>query len=295
MGSSLRWGLIILSLIALPLRLDASPSGDLREAERAYERGDYRRVIQLISPLLYPKIQFSDSQRTIKAYTLLGISYVFEKNNTEAEIQFLAILSQRPGFRLDPLFYPEAAVELFEEVKRQNAEKIQNFLERERQEQEGQRQADLLRQKEQRRPIRPMKKNDDEVIVRTIINRPYWLNFMPLGVGQFQNGHRKKAYILMSTQLSLMAISAGTAIGVRTAYSGHPLGTEQYNTAQALNTVQLVSASLCVASIVYGVIDALVYYQPQSITVNRYKKSPLITLRPPSPSEIGGLGLNLRF
>jgi hypothetical protein len=288
-------------LVPTPAR--ATPEKELEEGARAYVRGDFKQAIKRIRPLLYPSIRLSNQEQVVQAYRLLGISYVFEKNKPEAEKQFLAILSIRPRFRLDPLVDPVAAVNLFEAVKKRNADKIKKILERERLERERRQREEARRRAEERR-MKLLAQQPQQVVERTVIKRPWWINFVPLGAGQFQNGHRRKGYILLGTQATLAAISAGAGLGVYFGYSGRALNREEYDRARALSITQVVSAGICAAAVVYGVVDALIYHEPQTVTERRYKKKPPTkkksahyflapTVGPDGKS--GGLGLGVVF
>jgi len=301
--------LVIVLLLAWTPTAAASTDQDLEEGARAYERGDFKQVIELIRPLLYPAIRLSGQQQVVQAYKLLGISYVFEKNRTAAARQFLALLSIRPGYRLDPLVDPAAAVELFEEVKKRNADKIRQILDRERREAERRRQQQHRRQAEADR-LKLLASQGRVVIERTVVEHPYWINFIPLGAGQFQNGQRVKGFVVLGSQAALAALSLGTGLGVYFGYSGRPLNREEYDTARTLSVVQVASAALCGALVAYGIIDALVYHTPRSVTERRYRLEPRSPASAPvgaaKPSmfvvpslgadgKSGGLGLGLTF
>lgn len=112
------------------------------------------------------------------------------------------------------------------------------------------------------------------VVEREVVQHPYWVNFLPLGAGQFQNGHRRKGWALFGAQISLAAVSAGTYIGGYLAYSGQSLTSEEYDRARTLSVVQIVSAGLCAATVAYGIIDALVYHEPRTVKERRYRRAP---------------------
>jgi tetratricopeptide (TPR) repeat protein len=277
----------------------ATPDEDLKDAAQAYDRGDYGRVIKLLDPLLRPKIRFARQTQAKLAYKLLGISYVMTKKRAEAEKQFLDILSQDPRFQLDPLVYPQAAVQVFDDVRRRNAEKIKAILERERQEAERRRQ-EKLRQEAERRRLERLAQEAGTVIERTVVERPYWLNFIPLGVGQFQNGHKIKGWILLTTQLALAGVSLGAFIGSEYGLPARQLTPDELVQAETLMLVQVISASLCAALMTYGVIDALFYYKPRTVNVRTYQRKPKIPTKKsaaiwslvPSAHD-GGAGLQL--
>jgi len=293
---------LALALVApTPARADAS--ADLEEGARAYERGDFKQAIELIRPLLYPAIRLTAQSQVIRAHKLLGISYVFEKRSAEAAREFLAILSIRPDYRLDPLVVPVSAVQLFEQVKKRNAEKIRAILERERREAERRRLEEERRKAEERR-LKLLAGQGRVVVERNVVEHPYWVSFLPLGAGQFQNGHRRKGWILFGAELGLAAVSVGTYLGGYFAYSGRPLTQEEYDRGRALSIVQVASAGLCAAVVAYGVIDALIYHKPRTVTERRFKRRPETETTKTSlyviPSlsadgKSGGMGLGITF
>lgn len=258
----LLWAVVLLA--APRPALAGTPQEDLAQASRAYDRSDFDGVIRLLTPLLYPRTLFSDKEQALEAYRLLGLSHLFEKNRAEAEKQFLAILAQRPDYRLDPLVDPVAAVEFVEDVKRRNAEKIkqiterlQQDAERRRREAEAKRRQQEAEQKARCKPVR-----------RTVVEHPFWINFVPFGAGQFQNGQRAKGYALLGVQAGLGALSLGTALGLRVAYPDGTVPPDQWERAQALSITQVVSGALFFAAVAYGVIDAVVYHQPRTVTTD---------------------------
>jgi len=258
----------ILLLLLAPAPALASPEQDLQEGARAYERSDFKQAIELIRPLLYPTIRLSQQDQVLQAHKLLGISHVFEKNRTEAAKEFLAILSIRPTYRLDPLVDPASAVRQFEEVKKRNADKIRQILDRERREAVRHRLAEERRRAEDRR-LRLLAGQANLVIERTVVEHPYWINFVPLA-GQFQNGHRTKGFVLLGTQVGLAALSLGSGLGVYWGYTGRALTREEYDRARALSIVQVASAGLCAAAVAYGIIDALYYHRSRTVSERRY-------------------------
>jgi hypothetical protein len=222
---------------------------------------------------LYPTNEFSSQEQAVEAYKLLGISYVFEKEREEAEKQFLALLVLEPTFRLDALIYPNSVVEVFEEVKRRNEEKIKAILRKERREAEKRRQAELERKAELRR-LAELAQRSPMVIERTVNEHPYWVNFVPLGAGQFQNGQQTKGYVLMGTQIGFGLLSAGTALGLYAAYPDLQVPTAERGTVRALTILQVTSGALCLVSVAYGIVDAVIYHQPRSVRERRYQQEP---------------------
>ncbi len=284
-----------LSWVVAPGAALAAPEQDLRDGAEAYDQSKFKQTIQIIRPLLYPRIILSTPEQVTQAYKILGISYMFEKQIKQAEEQFMAILSLKPDFALDPLVDPKAAGKFLAQVKKMNAEKIQKIMERERQEAERRRKDELRRAEEERRARLTSKPN--QIIEKTIVKHPYWINFVPFGGGQFQNEHRGKGYLLMGAQLATGAVSLAMALSYRVAYPDGRVPVEEAGRAQGIRITQVVSGGLFLGLVAYGVIDALVYHQPQKIRERRYKKRGDLTISftPTLSPETAGVGLSLSY
>ena len=281
--------LLVLALVARTAAAQTTPERVLQEAADAYVRSDFATVVKLLRPLLYPRMLLTSQAQVIPAYKLLGISYLFEKDKVQAEKQFMALLSLKTDWALDPLVDPPAAVKFLADVKRRNAERIKAILERERRERERKR-IEEQRQRDEERRRALLAAQSQIVVERTITRHSYWINFVPFGAGQFQNGHRKKGYALLGAELSLGALSIGTALAVRFAYpNGLPPNDD---TARGLGITQVVSGALCLATVAYGIIDALVYYTPLTVSERRYRRKVSLA---PTAGAVNGLQLRLVY
>lgn len=266
------------ALLPAPVRAQGA-SQVLERAERHYDRSEFDEVIRQVTPLLYPRIRLSTEDQALRAFRILGLSHLFEKNRDEAEKQFLAILAQRPDYRLDPLVDPVAAVEFFEDVKRRNAERIREIRLREekmRREQERKRLERERREEAEVERRRAEAERRRRAARRVVVRHPYWINFVPFGAGQFQNGHRTKGFVVMGLQLGLGALSAGTALGLRVAYPDGTVPAHEWDRARALSVTQVAAGALFFAAVIYGVADALYHHEPQHVelrTADSDKKS----------------------
>ena len=254
----------------------AGPKEILQDASRSYARGRYKRVIKRVRPLLYPTIKLSDQAQVIAAHRLLALSYMFLKDKVQAEKHFLAMLSLRPQYELDPVVDPVAAVELFDEVKRRNAERIRAILDRERKEQERKRKEEARRkaEAERKRAAALLARPRHE---RVIEKRHYWINWVPFGAGQFQNGHRKKGFTMLGLQAGLGAVSLGLHLALRFGpFTNDKTGkvpNEKWNTVQGLQYAQIATGAACIGLMIYGVVDALIYYEPDRVIIRQIKQT----------------------
>ena len=263
---------VLFALLGTPREVFAGPKEILQDASRTYARGRYKQVIERVRPLLYPTIKLSDQEQVISAHRLLALSYMFLKDKVPAEKHFLAILSLRPRYELDPVVDPVAAVELFDEVKRRNAERIKAILERERKEQERKRLEALRRKKElERKRLEALLARPKTE--RVIEKRRYWINWIPFGAGQLQNGHTKKGFTLLGLQAGLAAASLGLYIGEVSLINEKGLVPDKdWNTARGLMYAQIATGAACIGLMIYGVVDALIYYKPDSVTIRSIKQ-----------------------
>jgi len=261
---------VALLLLALPCRA-GTPEEDLTEGGRAYDRGEYRAAIELLRPLIYPRITLASQDEALRARKLLGLSYLFEQDKEEAERQFLAILAARPNFQLDPLVDPASAVELFEEVKRRNAERLERIRQRQRQEELRRQQQEALKRDAESEEARLCRTHK---LVRTVVRRNFWINLAPLGAGQFQNGHHNKGFVLLGMQLGLGALSLGTYLGQRFGYPDGTYNSGESATAQGLRYTQIVAGGAALGLVAYGIIDAIVHYEAETVTERWIERKP---------------------
>lgn len=300
--------LLVGTIVALPLAGVARAQGGAADpvdsayqaAQQAYQRGRYQRVIQLLRPLVVPKTLINSREKLLSAHKLLALSYVFEKDIPAAESSFGAILAEDPKFELDPLVEAPAAVKVFRQYKARNAAMLAKI----EQAQTEARKRELEQQKrraEELRQLRELAKTGSTVLERRVLERPYWINFIPFGVGQFQNGHRTKGWILLTAQLTLATSSLALYLAHRFAFPDGRAGADDVasgnkSISEGLAVGQVVSGALFWAVAIYGVIDALVYHQPVSVKERRYqRKLGGLSLSPQLGPDRASLGLKFTF
>lgn len=255
----------------------ASPSDELERGRRAYDRGDYEQAIRLLAPLLYPEPRLGSESDQVAARRMVGTAYLFENRTQDAQKEFRKLLQLRPTFQFDPLLESPQVVEFFDRVrKEQSAELL--ALETRRREAEAARQRELAA-----RMAAP------KIIEKRIIKSLYGLNFVPFGVGQFQNGQPQKGWKFLSTEATLAALSVGTFI-VNFAYFGTSparcVGADamtgmtvasadgmdvirrcftarEEQTSNALKWTSVGAGAAFYAVAVWGIVDALMHHRPE--------------------------------
>jgi hypothetical protein len=121
--------LFLLTLLSLPLGLAAQISQEreaqaavsLVQADDAYAQGDYQKAIE--NYLLV--VQTSASKMNLsRAHMGLALCYFYLNDTENAKKYILKVLELDPQKEVSSLFHPQTFVDLFDEVKRANAETL---------------------------------------------------------------------------------------------------------------------------------------------------------------------------
>jgi hypothetical protein len=273
---TLRTFFLLLLLVCWPLTTQAqSPPQEFQQARNVYRAGNYSRAIQLFKRLLYPKPgRLRDPLLRKKAQTILGVCYFYlyakideqidelqrKKQSVPAQLprqrkrylrqaryEFLNLLSEHPGTRLNVLLYTPDHVNYFNRLRKINEQRIKAALKRQK------------RRKQLR--VKVVKEHIETQIHQT----PLVVTFLPCGVPQYYNGHYGKG----------IAISVGCALSVGTYFAtflwltqlqGNLPNTftkDNFALAQQLQIIHITSLGVLGAVMLYGYIDGFVYYRPR--------------------------------
>ncbi len=258
---------------AFPLRLTAAPARatpheTFDRGRTAFGRAEYQRAIEILKPLLYPEVLLDSEGEVVQAHRMLGVAYLFQKQPDEAKREFHKLLELRPDYRFDPLLDPQLVVDTFNAVVKEEETEIAAIENRRRQRDE---ELAARRQREARLHAAPT--------VVLYERHSYLLNYVPFGVGQFQNGDRRKGWLFLGVEAGLAAISIGALLTNFALYGVQPqlkcsmpqqvnsncptelVDHSQQQTSQDLARVQLISGALFWAAAIWGVVDALHHYQ----------------------------------
>lgn len=175
------------------------PQQRLELARAAFRRTDYGLLVPLLQPLAVSPSPLDTPADRTEARQLLGVGYFFLAQQTTnptsrgdlmqaARDVFLELLREKPEHTLDDLTFPASVVELFESVRSANAEELD----------------ELLRARESNLPDGQMQ---TLYIERAATKRIFWLNFLPFGTGQFQNGQYAKGTAFALLQGAGLAVN----------------------------------------------------------------------------------------
>lgn len=166
---------LALALVATTAFAQTTPERELELARALFDAGKYGETVALVRKAL-GVTNFTDEQR-IELHRMAGLSSFNLLELPAAKESFLALLRLNPDYVLDPFIAPPPALRLFEQVRKDNADELtlvrqllQVRAEQKRREEEEKRKAAEAR-------------GSGKTI--TIEKRPFWMNFLPFGAGQF--------------------------------------------------------------------------------------------------------------
>jgi tetratricopeptide (TPR) repeat protein len=238
---------------AAPAPAPAPPAATLpapRDPRLALRRGleafEYGQYAKAVA-LLRPLVEEERLQGAdrIQALRAYGVSLFLLGRRGGAEAAFLMLLREDPTARLDPALVPPEVIAFLDEVRARH-------------------QAVIQRAAKARRPSA-------------------WFNLLP-PLGQFQNGHKGKAWLVLALEVTFLTIDITTYWVARSMprSDGTVASEGKFN---AIKTLNLVSFCLLAGTIVYGVVDGFYYHG-----VRERAAAGVVVLPAPLP---GGAGVSL--
>ncbi len=211
--SLVRW-LLFTTLCATAALADPNTDRELAQVRNEYEFGKHEACYQRATARIQAERQKArpDPALLAELHKYAGVSALNLGRTQEAEKQLFALLQLEPDYALDPFVFPPPAVSYLEKLKASNAtllgairEAKQQRAEQERREaerrarEEADRQARLRAERER---LEAMQRPP-----RVLERRSYWVNFVPFGAGQFQQGRTKAGVALAASEGLLAAAS----------------------------------------------------------------------------------------
>lgn len=249
--------------------LDESPEEALTRARHAYARGEHGAVVAITRALLYPDPRLAGDSE-IAAHRLLALSYVRLHETRLAEQEFHTLLQLREDFTLDPLD-PAQARQMLDRIRRRDREKLDRIVEQRRREEAERRRRELENQTPPPAPAPTPAPAPRLVLERTIEKHSRLVSLVPFGVGQFQNGERKKGIALLATESFFAAASVSLFASILIIWPDGRYRTDsdpsrdQTRLARGLQLSQVLTGAVFWAEVLYGLIDARVHFVPQVV------------------------------
>lgn len=253
-------------------------------------------------------------QELAELHQAAGLAAFNLDRQADAARHLSALLRLDPDRTLDPFVYPPPAIHYFEGLKGKLAPELEVIRREQRIASARQRseQERLAREREQaenqRRSTEAMTR---KMTVRTVEKRSLLLNFVPFGVGQFQQG-RVGLGTLLATSEGLLAIAsivgffADASLYTCQQYTSpialqgpNPFPTtsicgipqEHALEGQIWRTVKVSAGIGFYAVYAYGVVDALYHHQSEVVTTREVDVPPPPPPAPTKPGPAGTLGL----
>jgi tetratricopeptide (TPR) repeat protein len=205
-GAKLMGGSICL-LVSLALLAPSTALADefdqFAGGKNAFESGEYEVAVTRFEELLNSEPR--NPALILETHKFLAVSYLFIGNQVEAEANFLKLLTLSPEFELDPMVFPIEVVDFFTEIKQKNDERLAELARVRAAEEAARRKAE-----EEARQEELAKLARTYYLERSREENSLLVALMPLGAGQFQNGHTVKGALFLSGELLLGATAMTT-------------------------------------------------------------------------------------
>lgn len=253
--------LCVLALLAGSSPANGAPPEELARARETFLAGQFEQAIPLLVSLLYPTSRLADGDLLAEAHLLLGVSYLETGKPDAATREFEEALFLDQNLALSTSIFSEEAVRFFDRTKSEVQRRARESEEKER----------LARERDRLRRIL------ENLVV--LEKRRYYVNFIPFGAGQFQNGDRTKGVFFFVAQ----AVTGGTSVALwsyqvnRYGLGGEVPG-DEVATVQRIQVAQIATGAAFFGLVAWGIIDSLANYEH---TIQRK----------PDPSVLEDMGL----
>lgn len=257
-------GLLVLLTVAYALPVAADELSDFESARRNYDKQNYSKAARGLESLVGGAVpRATNSVVRLEARKYLGATYLFLGKDEAAREQFRALLEEDPAYEIDPVAFPEAVVQTFQEIQTEVAAELarQEALSAERKQRERtQELEELIRQQER---IAALEELASTETVEKVNSR--WIAALPYGIGQFQNENRKLGIMFAVTESLFTVAAIATFIGHNSLRDENPAPSEierAERVERALRIGNWVSVGALVGFGVAGIIEAEVRFRP---------------------------------
>jgi hypothetical protein len=294
-------GLVFVLMAAFALPVAADELSDFESARRNYDKQNYAKAARGLESLVGGAVpRATNPVVRLESRKYLGATYLFLGKKEAAREQFRSLLEEDPGYDIDPVAFPEAVVQTFQEVQKEVAAERarKDALEAVRQKRERSDEVEeLIRQQER---IRALEELAAVETVEKVNSR--WIAALPFGIGQFQNQDRPLGIMFAVTQSAFLVASIATFIGHNSLRDENPAPSEierAQRVERALRIGNWVSVGAFLSFAVAGIIEAEVRFKPV-IRTTRKRELPEDTQSPQTTGpqirlELGLTGGKMRL
>ena len=270
-------------MAAFALPVAADELSDFEAARRNYDKQSYAKAARGLESLVGGVIPRARNPVVrLEARKYLGATYLFLGKDGDAREQFRLLLEEDPDYDIDPVAFPEAVVETFQEVQAEVTVELAQKEALDAARQQRERASELEELIEQQQRIQALEELAATETTEKVNSR--WIAALPWGIGQFQNENRKLGIMFAVTESAFLAASIATFIGHNSLRDENPAPSEiarAQRVEKALRIGNWVSVGALVSFYIAGVIEAEVRFKPV-IRSTRKRELPEELQRPES-------------
>lgn len=235
---------ILVVLTFLVPAAGATPNQELQAARESFLAGEYEGAIGKLTALLYPTSRLAKRSIIAEAHLLLGVSFFETGERDGAKREFEEALFLDETLSLSTSLFTKEAVEFFDETKAALSRKAKDAADAQR-----------LARKQQ-----VLNKAVQDLLV--IEHYRYWVNFVPFGAGQFQNGEKGKGLAFFIAGAALGGTSAGLYGYQLVKYGlGGKVPLDEVDQVNTIQVIQIGTGALFIAITAWGIVDSLTHYR----------------------------------
>jgi tetratricopeptide (TPR) repeat protein len=253
-------GLVFVLVAAFAQPVAADELSEFESARRNYDKQNYAKAARGLESLVGGVVpRATNPVVRLEARKYLGATYLFLGKKDAAREQFRSLLEEDPDYDIDPVAFPEAVVQTFQEVQKEvSTERArEDALAAARRQRERSNEVDDLIRQQQR--VQALEELAAVETVEKVNSR--WIAALPWGIGQFQNQNRKLGIMFAVTESAFMAASIATFIGHNSLRDENPAPSEidrARRVERALRIGNWVSVGAFLSFAVAGVIEAVI-------------------------------------
>lgn len=257
-------GLVFLLMTTFAWPVAADELSDFESARRNYDQQNYAKAERGLESLVGGVVpRATNPVVRLEARKYLGATYLFLGKDEDAREQFRRLLEEDPDYDIDPVAFPEAVVQTFQEVQKESAVERarQEALEAARLQRERTDEVEALVRQQQR--IQALEELTALETVEKVNSR--WIAALPFGIGQFQNENRKLGIMFSVTESAFLAASIATFIGHNSLRDETPAPDQidrAERTERALRIGNWASVGAFLGFAIAGVTEAEVRFRP---------------------------------
>ncbi len=299
---------------------------EIARVRTEFEYGNYADVLKRASERI-DRGNLSAAE-VVELHKYAGLAAFYLNRKTEAERHLWTLLQLDPDYSLDPFVVPPQAVTYFEALRSQHAQQLDAIRDERRRRVERLKEAEereraRVESEQQRRQLEELARQASVPRGRT---QSFVVNFLPFGLGQFQQGRTKTGVVFAVTEGAFALTSVAAFLAYNSLIQERPLTLddrltpdrtytltergippEREHSAIVWRNVKYATAGAFWVTYVVGVVDALMHHRSEVVsqTAVTGAELPRSSSSPPhldhpkvelAPSAAGvGARLGLRF